>query len=384
MKHDIKIVIGANFGDEGKGLMADYFAHEAISQGKNCVVCLYNGGAQRGHTVETSEGIRHVFHHFGSGTLAGAATYFSPDFLLNPMTFHTEWNELADIKIRPIVYASPACRITTPFDMILNQLKEISRGSHKHGSCGMGIWETIRRNRCGFSFDLRQACSMSDQKIRDMLYRIRDVYFIDRIQAYNIDIPLSWRNIIWNEQLISNYIDDVRFMQSAISTHYNVYESIIFEGGQGLLLSQDNIDYAPHLTPSYTGARDPMRIIEETFDVSDVNIEACYVSRTYITRHGAGRLDHECSKNDLNPSIEDFTNIFNPHQDSLRYAPLYPRELKQRIALDCITSGVLDRDCKVSVAFTHTNEMKPPAAYVDGFDCIYASDNKTRNSVKRL
>ena len=54
---DIKIVIGANFGDEGKGLMTDYF-----SQKPNSIVVCSNGGAQRGHTVTTPDGIRHVFH----------------------------------------------------------------------------------------------------------------------------------------------------------------------------------------------------------------------------------------------------------------------------------------------------------------------------------
>ena len=62
---DIKIVIGANFGDEGKGLMTDYF-----SSNPNTIVVCSNGGAQRGHTVfESTTGTRHVFHHFGSGTL---------------------------------------------------------------------------------------------------------------------------------------------------------------------------------------------------------------------------------------------------------------------------------------------------------------------------
>lgn len=72
-----KIVIGANFGDEGKGLMTDYFANEAKKQGKSCLVVCHNGGSQRGHTVVSPSGIRHVFHHFGSGSFEGADTYLS-------------------------------------------------------------------------------------------------------------------------------------------------------------------------------------------------------------------------------------------------------------------------------------------------------------------
>ena len=69
---DIKIVIGANYGDEGKGLMTDFFAADAAGKGMRSLVICSNGGSQRGHTVITPEGIRHVFHHFGSGSFAGA------------------------------------------------------------------------------------------------------------------------------------------------------------------------------------------------------------------------------------------------------------------------------------------------------------------------
>ena len=60
---NVKVVIGANFGDEGKGLMTDYFAAQAVENKESCLVVLHNGGAQRGHTVVTPEGYRHVFHH---------------------------------------------------------------------------------------------------------------------------------------------------------------------------------------------------------------------------------------------------------------------------------------------------------------------------------
>ena len=49
---------------------------------KRQIVVCSNGGAQRGHTVLKSDGTRHVFHHFGSGTLNGADTYLPEDFIL--------------------------------------------------------------------------------------------------------------------------------------------------------------------------------------------------------------------------------------------------------------------------------------------------------------
>lgn len=55
------VVIGANYGDEGKGLITDYLA--ALDH-SNTLVVRFNGGAQAGHTVQTPSGLRHVFSHF--------------------------------------------------------------------------------------------------------------------------------------------------------------------------------------------------------------------------------------------------------------------------------------------------------------------------------
>ena len=96
---DIKIVIGANWGDEGKGLMTDYF-----SQKPNSIVICSNGGAQRGHTVVTPNKVRHVFHHFGSGTFNLADTYLSEDFICNPIIFRQEYNELKHLGYYPNIY----------------------------------------------------------------------------------------------------------------------------------------------------------------------------------------------------------------------------------------------------------------------------------------
>ena len=63
-KKNINIVIGANYGDEGKGFVTNWLSNQYDEN--NSIIILNNGGAQRGHTVESSNGFRHVFHHFGS------------------------------------------------------------------------------------------------------------------------------------------------------------------------------------------------------------------------------------------------------------------------------------------------------------------------------
>ena len=91
MTKNVKVIVGANYGDEGKGLGTDYFCS---LNPESTIGVLTNGSAQRGHTVDTKDGHHHVFHHFSSGTFNNIPTYITDSFLINPMAFVKEYNEL--------------------------------------------------------------------------------------------------------------------------------------------------------------------------------------------------------------------------------------------------------------------------------------------------
>ena len=101
------VVVGAGYGDEGKGLATDWLCarHEA-----DVLAVRFNGGAQAGHTVQTPDGQRHVFSHFASGTLAGADTYLSRYFVCHPMLFTQEREALREKGFRPRVAIDPQAR----------------------------------------------------------------------------------------------------------------------------------------------------------------------------------------------------------------------------------------------------------------------------------
>lgn len=361
---DIKIVIGANFGDCGKGLMTDYF-----SQKPNSIVVCSNGGAQRGHTVTTPDGIRHVFHHFGSGTFTHASTYLSEDFIVNPIIFKQEYDELMKLGYIPNVYINQDCMLTTPFDMMANQIIEENRGKNKHGSCGLGIFETIKRYKAG---------------ITDVDDHIRE-YYLEQFERENIILTDEWSRIFLDNGIFEHFLDDWDFMNNhslAISDNYflNQFDNIVFEAAQGLLLDQNNLEYFPHLTPSNTGIKNPKRIIENVEWNEEINIETCYVSRTYLTRHGTGKFPSECDKNQINKYIFDKTNIPNPFQDTLRYGTLDLKELYNRCSKD-----VGDFGNKKSLALMHCNECdwddEKLISLFKGWN-IYYSDGETREDIR--
>lgn len=350
---NIKIVIGANFGDEGKGLMTNYFAKNS-----DCIVVLSNGGAQRGHTVSKPDGTRHVFHHFGSGTFNGASTYFPKEFILNPIIFRQEYEELLNMGYIPTVYGGAGCMTTTPWDMLANQIIESSRGKDKHGSCGMGIYETIQRENLGVKSDDYEGILS---------------YYNARFEELEIHLSSKQQELFCSKGLLEHYKEDVKFMkrhvQPLTDNDLDSFQTIVFENAQGLMLDQNNMDYFPHLTPSNTGIKNPKTIIERVEWTEPLDIEVCYVTRTYLTRHGAGYLPRECKKEDINPDMIDETNVPNPHQDSLRYGMLDLCELYERCMNDLAGWKV-----KKSFAITHNNEFSLGELDISSFDDAILDD----------
>ena len=379
MTTKIKIVIGQNLGDEGKGQVTDYFAYRSYIDGESCLVVLSNGGSQRGHTVTSQFGKRHVFHHFGSGTFALAHTYIPEYFVVNPMNFVMEYNDIIKSRIIPYVYINPNCKITTPYDMIANQMIEESRGNQRHGSCGIGIWETILRD--GITFG--EMIHKTNPEKADYLRFVRDEYFTNRISNKGIVPNGEWSKIIYSDRLIINYIKDLNEMNSRIlyanDEILDDYKSIVFENGQGLLLDQNISGYGKHTTPSNTGLKNPATMINKMHN--DVDVEVCYVTRTYITRHGVGRFDTECDSDMISSKIMiDKTNHPNEFQGSLRYGVLDWKSAEERALKDFEKFG--DPDWKISFFFTHANECSLPAVYNPHDYRTYISDNPTRMNVK--
>lgn len=320
---EIKVVTGANAGDEGKGMVAFSLAKEAISHDKKVLSILYNGGVQRGHTANGQ-----VVHCTGTGDLAGGTTYYNERFVVDPIAL---W--LTESK----VHIHPKCRIVLPCDVIKNREKEVARGVNRHGSCGMGIFECVKRNRYSH-------------------LKLRAIDLVDIFTLYNTVEKTK-------DLIVSNVDDEVyntdNFMRAAdyvvkncpiVELHQIVseYDTLIFEGGQGLLLDQTNVGDFPHLTPSSVGS---LNIYNTINNLGAETTDIFYVSRSYVTRHGVGPMDDECQKEDINLGIVDTTNLTNEWQGALRFGYLNTDKLYKRIKADFSRYA----DAKLNMVFTQLN-----------------------------
>lgn len=309
-------VIGACFGDEGKGHIVDYLAYEHDAS----YVVRFCGGAQAGHTVRGG-GFRHVFHHFGSGTWAGAKTYFGRRFIMNPIVFREERAALLRKGIGESLLrcaGDERCLVTTHADMILNEIVETHRGADRHGSCGMGINETVERSG-SFPLTSLDLLSGEDDLRRKLTSIVRD-WVPHRLGELGIDPAEHAQRIEWieSERVMDSWIRDAGITASSLtlaSPDFLDSHVVVYEGSQGLLLSEDNEAMFPHLTRASTGSKNIVEMVEDGAPTPD---ELYYVTRAYMTRHGAGPFPTE----DPWMSYEDETNQPNPWQGTLRFGAL--------------------------------------------------------------
>ena len=329
------VVIGAGYGDEGKGLVTDYLTEKTGSR----VVCRFNGGSQAAHTVNRA-GYRHVFNTMSSGSLAGADTYLSNQFIVNPYVLFDELVTMSKNRKLPRVYCHPNARVTTIFDMVINNILEMSRGDGRHGSCGLGINETVVR--CSESkFRLTVADLYNEDILVRKLQIIKNEWVPHRLRQLGLSHIVEMYHYRTNNVLLN---DDFEFHAEQLRKICNhilpvsttldhlVNDAVIFEGAQGLGLDQD-LGHFPHVTRSYTGLFGAIHAMAY-FDVKE--IQPVYVTRAYVTRHGAGPLEHEGEIDSL--AHFDATNVPNTWQGSLRFAPLDLSILRHMITEDWMRS----------------------------------------------
>lgn len=362
---EVKIVIGANYGDEGKGLLTHYFVQKAKEQHCRPIVIFHNGTAQRGHTVDYNSTFHHVYHHFGSGTAEGVPTYYADTFLLHPMEYNRELEELIKSGIfPPRGFCDPNCQVITPFDMLVDHMTENwiakKHGEREHGSCGYGSWCAVEG---------RIPMRHSDFTIKDfseidlipllmeavwkdcMIVLAQRGVEIDKLPEYSEYFSRKTK-----DTLIHNFTEDIKtFLMRTTLAPFNmiwkVFDYPIFENGQGLGLDID-VDNDWHTT-SHTGIYNPYQMLK---DKKDFYAEVCYVSRSYLTRHGVGPLEEAARKDEINKDMHDKTNVHNDFQGDLRYGYLGNIEQALRISKDM---SIVKDDIRFnhSMAFTHCNEF---------------------------
>ncbi|MEN9659322.1 MAG: hypothetical protein RL571_2787 [Pseudomonadota bacterium] len=237
------VVIGTQWGDEGKGKIVDWLTDHA--QG----VVRFQGGHNAGHTLWVG-GKKTVLRLIPSGILhAGKACFIGNGVVISPEALLKEIDELeaAGVDVASRLRISEACPLILPYHIAIDQAREAAKGEMKIGTTGRGIGPAY------------------EDKIARRSIRLQDLYHPERFAA-KLKENLDWYNFalknyfkaaeidfqtVYDEALA--YAERIKPMLADVSrTLYDMNkagQSLLFEGAQGTLLDIDHGTY-PYVTSS--------------------------------------------------------------------------------------------------------------------------------------
>lgn len=347
----IDIVLGLGFGDEGKGSVVNYLCNRT----HNSLVVRFNGGPQAGHTVENRDGTRHVFHHFGSGTLQNIPTFWSKYCTVDPVAFANEYGDLRKLCIKPKIFIDPMAPVTTIYDVFYNQALEKCRESSKHGSVGMGIGATHERQETPHKLFFKDIFykDILEHKLKDIYqYYICEKCKDDRLRSYFVISDFDKAELLFRTSI--NVIKSIAIIAQEFNIfNHNIYNDLIFEGAQGILLDAEH-GFFPYVTRSNTTSKNAIEILKRNNKLNDL-ITINYVSRCYATRHGAGPFPGEKQIDHLKNGIEDRTNTSCVWQNDFKLGCLDINLMKYALMTDKIYSVMVNNR---KLFLTHMDELK--------------------------
>ncbi len=236
------IVVGAQWGDEGKGKITDLLSHSAD------VVVRYQGGVNAGHTVVVGDQTFKL-HLIPSGILyPRTQCVIAPGTVIDPEELIKELDRLKDLKISSHnLFIAQTAHVTMPYHRLIDKAEEERRGKYRLGTTGRGIGPTYsdKATRIG----IRMMDLMDAVGLREKLNWIIPYKNVLLEKLYDLE-PLDPELIIeqylaFAERLRPHVIDTGALLDQAIHQKLN----ILFEGAQGTLLDLDHGTY-PYVTSS--------------------------------------------------------------------------------------------------------------------------------------
>lgn len=319
------VIVDLGFGDAGKGLLTDFL----VRRFEAGLVVRYNGGAQAGHNIIAPDGRHHTFSQFGAGTFVpNVRTYLSRHVVIDPLALMVEGDAL-EKKGVPDVFSrlriSDQALVITPFQRAANRVREMARGANKHGSCGMGVGETVEDALASPELRIVAGDLNRPALLRQKLHAVRDLkrrQIVAFCKENSFD-PTSVREFETFEidELIDRWIAAIARIgefglvmpDSNLDGWFRETNNIIFEGAQGVLLDAD-AGFHPYTTWSRSTTANAAKLIEQF--IPNADILKIGVLRAYAVRHGPGPFPTETG--DLTPILSEH-NGRNDWQGRVRY-----------------------------------------------------------------
>ncbi len=278
-----RVVVGCQWGDEGKGKVVDLLSREAD------IVARFQGGNNAGHTI-VIDGMQIILHLIPSGIMhPGKICVIGNGVVLDPYVFKEELETLTKLGIdyADRLFISAATNLIMPYHRVMDGIEETGRGQHGLGTTKRGIGPTYQDKvrRTG----IRLADIFSDQRLKDKLamQKALKAHWLGRLpEDREVDFDKIYHDMVAFREILGPMMTDVSKML------YDAHKSnmvILFEGAQGAMLDVDLGTY-PFTTSSNTttgGALTGLGMGPRMID------EVVGIVKAYTTRVGTGPFPTE-------------------------------------------------------------------------------------------
>ncbi len=274
-------MVGAQWGDEGKGKIVDLLAQDSD------VVCRYQGGPNAGHTIVVG-GETFKIRQTPSGVISGKTSVIGAGCVVDPQVLLEELDELASRGIDPsVVVLSGNAHLIMPWHVAIDQASERRLGDLQIGTTRRGIGPAYadKASRIGIRVQDVLDPKILRQKIEVALAEKN--LWLERIyESEPFDLEEVWSRYAAYADRLAPYVGDVSLL---VDTALRDGKKVLFEGAQATLLDLDHGTY-PFVTssnPIASGAATGIGIGPTRID------RVLGVSKAYVTRVGEGPFPSE-------------------------------------------------------------------------------------------
>ena len=297
MSQGADILLGLQWGDEGKGKIVDVLTK------KYDVVARFQGGPNAGHTLEFNN-IKHVLHTIPSGIFhSNADNYIGNGVVIDPIIFCGEIDKL--LKLEPDclkrLQISRKAHLILPTHKLLDAASEAAKGKNKIGSTLKGIGPTYM-DKTG-----RNGLRIGDSELADFLERYQSLKkkHLDLLNGYDFPFDLNNAEEQWMDAI--NRIKEMNLADTdvLIQNAFHSGKKILAEGAQGTLLDVDFGTY-PFVTSSTTtaaGACTGLGLAPNRIN------QVIGIFKAYVTRVGSGPFPTELN-DELGQFLRDQGNEY--------------------------------------------------------------------------
>ncbi|MDP9284196.1 MAG: adenylosuccinate synthase [Actinomycetota bacterium] len=275
------VVVGAQWGDEGKGKIVDLLAQDSD------VVCRYQGGPNAGHTIVVGNATFKI-RQTPSGVISGKTSVIGAGCVVDPQVLLEELDDLAGRGIDPsVVVVSGNAHLIMPWHVAIDQASERRLGQLQIGTTRRGIGPAYadKASRIGIRVQDVLDPKILRQKIEVALAE-KNVWLERVYEVAPFDLEEIWSRYAGYAKRLAPYVGDVSLL---VDQALRDGKQVLFEGAQATLLDLDHGTY-PFVTssnPIASGAPTGIGIGPTRID------RVLGVAKAYVTRVGEGPFPSE-------------------------------------------------------------------------------------------